>query len=81
MAGERTYRPVYVSAETLAYLLDCSPATIAKYSQTGLLPKPIMLGNLVRWEFGAVMAFIAASNGEAAVVEDEFLKAVKNASA
>ena len=35
-----SYPPDYVSAETLAYRLDCSRSTIDAYVRLGLLPKP-----------------------------------------
>jgi hypothetical protein len=59
---ERPYPPDYVSAETLAYRLDCSPSTIESYVRSGLLPKPEFIGNLPRWDFAAVVAFIKAHN-------------------
>ena len=37
-----SYPPDYVSAETLAYRLDCSRSTIDAYVRSGLLPKPQM---------------------------------------
>jgi predicted DNA-binding transcriptional regulator AlpA len=60
----RPYAPDYVSAETLAYRLDCSRATIDNYVRLGLLPRPVMVGNLQRWDFAEVKAFIAAQNRE-----------------
>ena len=81
MAEERPYRPVYVSAETLAYLLDCSRSTIDKCVKDGLLPKPFRLGGLVRWDFAAVMSHVALNNGVAANTndpEDEFMKGLRD---
>ena len=57
-----SYPPDYVSAETLAYRLDCSRSTIDTYVRLGLLPKPQTIGNLQRWDFGQVKAFIKAQN-------------------
>ena len=48
------YPPDYVSAETLAYRLDCSRSTIDAYVRLGLLPKPETIGNLQRWDFDLV---------------------------
>jgi predicted DNA-binding transcriptional regulator AlpA len=62
--GPRDYAPDYVSAETLAYRLDCSRSTIDNYVRLGLLPRPVMVGNLQRWDFAEVKAFIAAQNRE-----------------
>jgi len=58
----RPYPPDFVSAETLAYRLDCSRSTIDAYVRAGLLPKPEIIGNLQRWDFSQVRAFIKASN-------------------
>ncbi len=77
----RSYPPDYVSAETLAYRLDCSRSTIDDYVNRGLLPKPFKLGSLVRWDFALVKATIQAlNNGELRDGgEDDFMKAVENA--
>jgi predicted DNA-binding transcriptional regulator AlpA len=61
----RIYPPDYVSADTLAYRLDCSRATIDAYVRDGRLPKPELIGNLARWDFTEVRAFIKASNADA----------------
>ena len=75
------YAPDFVSAETLAYRLDCSRSTIDTYVRLGLLPKPFMLGNLVRWDFAAVRDHIKGLERWGCCVakaEDDFLKAVKH---
>ena len=54
-------RPI-MFPETLAYRLDCSRSTIDAYVRLGLLPKPQTIGNLQRWDFGRVKAFIKAQN-------------------
>ena len=79
----RNYPPDYVSAETLAYRLDCSRSTIDAYVRLGLLPKPFMLGNLVRWDFAVVRDYIKGlSVGNARCEgEDEFMKALDNGKA
>ncbi|MFZ1110295.1 MAG: hypothetical protein WAN43_18345 [Rhodomicrobium sp.] len=59
---QRGYPPDYVSAETLAYRLDCSRSTIDAYVRAGFLPKPQTIGNLQRWDFGQVKAYITAQN-------------------
>ena len=89
MQEERwSYPPDYVSAETLAYRLDCSRSTIDTYVRSGLLPKPQSIGNLQRWDFGQVKAFIKAQNaathethGWASGEEDAYLKGLKGGSA
>ena len=79
----RPYPPDYVSAETLAYRLDCSRSTIDAYVRLGLLPKPDTIGNLQRWDFGQVRAFIKAQNavtignGPASECEDAYLKGLR----
>jgi predicted DNA-binding transcriptional regulator AlpA len=79
-----SYPPDYVSAETLAYRLDCSRSTIDAYVRLGLLPKPESIGNLQRWDFGHVRAFIKAHNtaspDNAAPEEDAFFKGLENES-
>jgi predicted DNA-binding transcriptional regulator AlpA len=83
----RTYPPDYVSAETLAYRLDCSRSTIESYVRDGLLPKPELIGNLPRWDFTEVRTFIKAHNARAALAvrngvlhdpEDPYLEALAN---
>lgn len=54
----RVYPPEYVSAETLAYRLDCSISTIERYVRDGLLPPARRIGALVRWRFAEVEAAI-----------------------
>ena len=79
----RPYPPDYVAAETLAYRLDCSRSTIDAYVRAGLLPKPETIGNLQRWDFVEVRAFIKAQNGAsigngpASELEDVYLKGLK----
>ena len=41
----------YVSADTLAQLLDCSKTTVHGYVRRGILPRPIRIGELVRWRW------------------------------
>ena len=82
------YPPDYVSAETLAYRLDCSRSTIDSYVRLGLLPKPQAIGNLQRWDFEQVKAFIKVQNAAAherlkaaSDEEDAYLKGLKGGSA
>ena len=56
---ERTFAPDYVSAETLAYRLDCSRSTVDDYVRRGLLPTPKIIGNLRRWRWSEIEAWIA----------------------
>jgi predicted DNA-binding transcriptional regulator AlpA len=79
---ERPYPPDYVSAETLAYRLDCSRATIDSYVRDGLLPKPEMVGNLQRWDFAGVVSFIKARDNALPqpAAQDVYLKGIRRAS-
>lgn len=56
---ERAFAPDYVSAETLAYRLDCSRSTVDDYVRRGLLPIPRIVGNLQRWRWSEIEAWIA----------------------
>jgi predicted DNA-binding transcriptional regulator AlpA len=79
----RPYPPDFVSAETLAYRLDCSRSTIDAYVRDGLLPKPELVGNLPRWDFAQVVSFIRTRNevgkeaGESAQNQDAYLKGIR----
>ena len=78
----RPYPPDFVSAETLAYRLDCSRSTIDAYVRAGLLPKPEIVGNLHRWDFRQVREFIKARNDGELLAEpdgDEYLEGLKRA--
>lgn len=55
---ERAFPPDYVSAETLAYRLDCSRSTVDDYVRRGLLPTPRIIGNLQRWRWSEIEAWI-----------------------
>jgi predicted DNA-binding transcriptional regulator AlpA len=54
----RSFPPDFCSAETLARRLDCSPSTVHSYVRRGLLPRPLRLGDLVRWRWSDVERFI-----------------------
>lgn len=56
---ERSFAPDYVSAETLAYRLDCSRSTVDEYVRRGFLPSPKNVGNLLRWRWSEIEAWIA----------------------
>lgn len=58
--------PDLVSLETLAFRLDCSVAEVERLCRTGVLPAPLRLGDLMRWEFEAVLAHIRRANGRVA---------------
>jgi predicted DNA-binding transcriptional regulator AlpA len=77
----RPYPPDYASIETLAYRLDCSPSTVRQYVDLKWLPKPLEIGNLVRWRWSEVDTYIATrfGSGLEAVGDhhDEFSDAVR----
>jgi predicted DNA-binding transcriptional regulator AlpA len=86
----RGWPPDYVSAETLAYRLDCSRATIDTYVKLRLLPQPQIIGNLQRWDFDQVRSFIMEQNlpapgGEigtsASGNEDAYMKGLRDGAA
>lgn len=52
--------PHFVSTARLAELLDCNPRTLARLARRGLIPAPIDLGGLRRWDFQAVLTAIQA---------------------
>jgi predicted DNA-binding transcriptional regulator AlpA len=53
----------HVSAETLAQLLDCSKTTVHGYVRRGILPRPIRIGELVRWRWVDVEKAIQSLEG------------------
>jgi hypothetical protein len=62
----------------------CSRSTIDAYVRAGLLPKPETIGNLQRWDFVEVRAFIKAQNAilseDVASEEDAFFKGLESGS-
>lgn len=56
---KRSFPPDYVSAQTLAYRLDCSRSTVDDYVRRGVLPKPLRLGTLQRWRWSDIEVWIA----------------------
>lgn len=61
---ERPFPPDYVSAQTLAYRLDCSRSTVDDYVRRGLLPGPIRVGGMQRWRWSDIETWIAQSEGQ-----------------
>ena len=60
----RTYAPNLVSLETLAFRLDCSTGEIERLMRSGALPAPVMIGDLMRWDFEGVLAFVARATAD-----------------
>ena len=79
----RPYPPDFVSAETLAYRLDCSVRSVQDYAKSGLIPKPLVIGNLVRWDWNAVRGRIEAQNcpsrtdADGDVADDEYSSGIR----
>ena len=53
----------YLSVATLAARLDCSKTTIHGYVRRGILPRPIRIGELVRWRWVDVEKQIESLDG------------------
>jgi predicted DNA-binding transcriptional regulator AlpA len=72
---DRPFPPDYVSAQTLAHRLDCSTTTVREYVRRGLLPRPVNLGDLVRWRWADVESFIRSleAGAEAGNNDDPYL--------
>jgi predicted DNA-binding transcriptional regulator AlpA len=85
---ERPYPPEYVSADTLAYLLDYSRSTVDDYVRRGLLPKALTVGTNARWHWPTVVTFIEQHNAVATnpqtappSEDDVYLRGAKRAAA
>ena len=79
---KRHYPPEYASAKTLAHRLDCSETTIHKYVRRGLLPKPLNIGELVRWRWTDVERSIdelEAEGNPSADTRDPYLVGIEHA--
>lgn len=59
----RPYAPDFVGLGTLAYRLDCSDRIINHYVRCGILPPPLMIGNLIRWRWTDIEFHIDRQNG------------------
>lgn len=79
----RPYPPDFVSVETLAYRLDCSTRAIQDYVKSGLIPKPVTIGNLVRWHWSDIVGHVCAQNNAGTGLgigeEDECSNAIEEA--
>ncbi len=66
----RPYPPDLCSAETLAYRLDMSRATVDTYIRLGHLPPPIDIGTQRRWRWTEIETWISMRNHEAGLTHD-----------
>jgi predicted DNA-binding transcriptional regulator AlpA len=75
---ERPFPPDYVSAQTLAYRLDCSRSTVDDYVRRGLLPGPIRVGRMQRRRWSDIETWIAQSEaqGRNEVEDDPYIRGV-----
>ena len=60
----------YVSDSTLAALLDTSRTTIWRYVRNGLLPPPLKIGGLTRFDRLEVLSFVKTQHANADVSGD-----------
>lgn len=49
-----------LDVQAVAAMLDCSPRHVYRLSDGGLMPPPVRLGALVRWNHAVVEEWIAA---------------------
>ncbi|HIE68841.1 MAG TPA: DNA-binding protein [Planctomycetes bacterium] len=77
--------PDYVSAETLAQRLDCSKTTVHAYVRRGILPRPLRIGELVRWRWtdidAAIESFTAGTDSDAHDANDPYLAGLERGEA
>lgn len=74
---KRPYPPEFVSATTLAYLMDASERSIEEDVKRGFLPKPVFVGNKKRWYWPDIVKHLvkdelAGGGDEIQSEEDEY---------
>jgi predicted DNA-binding transcriptional regulator AlpA len=47
-----------VGANNLAWCMDCDAATIHRWAKSGQMPKPLRVGNSVRWDVHEIRQWI-----------------------
>jgi hypothetical protein len=62
---KRPYPPEFVSARTLAYLMDISERSLEDDLKRGFLPPPIYIGNKRRWWWPDVVKYLLKYDLEA----------------
>jgi len=83
----RFYAPAYASLESLAHLLDLETSTIRAYVRAGLLPQPVTVGRVKRWDVQGVIDAIRMQNqhltaaNDNTPVDDAYSAGVKNGKA
>jgi hypothetical protein len=53
--------PVYVPTAEIAEVLHCNPRTVCRLAERGLIPRPITVGGLTRWDLHRVLAALQAA--------------------
>lgn len=53
-------QPALIDQETVRGMLACSPRHVSRMAAAGLMPKPIKLGSLLRWNRAVIEQWIAA---------------------
>ncbi|NIZ09284.1 helix-turn-helix domain-containing protein [Pseudooceanicola sp. HF7] len=65
-------RPLaYVSARTLAELLDCSESTVRDMTRRGILPAPVRISGITRWVWSDVVIAISPRPDRAGQPDDD----------
>jgi hypothetical protein len=69
--------PAYMSADTLAAALDLAPGDVQQLVKRGLLPKPVRIGETLRWRFEDVEEHVLRGTTLHAELEDPYLQGVE----
>ena len=59
-AANTETRSQLLDVRAVARMLDCSPRYVYRMSDSGRMPRPVKLGNLVRWNRDAIEDWLAA---------------------
>ena len=52
-------QPMMLTATGVARMLNCSPRSVYRLADRGLIPRPVRLGGMVRWPAETVAQWIA----------------------
>ncbi len=66
-----------LNVKRVAELLSCSPRTVYRWVDSGLLPQPIRIGGSVRWPEKAVMEWVESMAAGQQPARGTALKAAK----
>jgi predicted DNA-binding transcriptional regulator AlpA len=74
MTKERAYPPDWVTADTLAYLIECSRKSIDEWVKSGILPRPVRIsGTSLRWRRADVDDWLQERAASASLQEKKTL--------